>query len=101
MSASNLDEIRKRYGLKQISVATWRDPKFSVLPARGGPASPMISAAAAGEPYTPTYKVNYRKLPELTDDEESEEDEIAAEEEPDVAIEEEVKPPSDAAGESI
>ncbi|KAK5131691.1 hypothetical protein LTR08_000745 [Meristemomyces frigidus] len=81
MSAVNLDEIKKRYNFKQISVATWRDPKGSILPARGGPASPLISAAAAASPYTPTYKVNYRRPPEPTDDEESGQDSEEAEQE--------------------
>ncbi|KAK5114615.1 hypothetical protein LTR85_010192 [Meristemomyces frigidus] len=75
MSAANLDEVKKKYGFKKVSVATWRDPSGSILPARGGPKSPSISAAAAATPYMPTYKVSYRKPPEPTDDEESEEDE--------------------------
>ena len=75
MSAANLDEVKKKYGFKKVSVATWRDPSGSILPARGGPRSPSISAAAAATPYMPTYKVSYRKPPEPTDDEESEEDE--------------------------
>ncbi|KAK6396432.1 hypothetical protein LTR65_009516 [Meristemomyces frigidus] len=94
MSAVNLDEIKKKYGFKNVSVATWRDPSGSILPARGGPRSPSISAAAAAKPYTPTYKVSYRKPPEPTDDEESEEDDevetqedVAKEEQPETVPE--------------
>lgn len=71
MSAGNLEEVKKKYGYKNISVATWRDPKGSILPARGGLKSPTISAEAAGRAYVPTYKVSYGRPPEPTDDEES------------------------------
>lgn len=79
MSAAHLEELKKRYNFKHISVATWKDPRSSVLPARGGPKSPSISAEAAGSPYMPTYKVSYTqpKAPEPTDDEASSEDEVS------------------------
>jgi hypothetical protein len=70
MASVNLQDIIKKYNFKTISVATWRDPRGSTLPARGGPKSPAISADAAAKPYIPTYKVSY-KLPEATDDEAS------------------------------
>lgn len=77
MSAAHLEELKKRYNFKHISVATWKDPRSSVLPARGGPASSTITPDAAGSPYMPTYKVSYTqpKAPEPTDDEASSEDE--------------------------
>ncbi|TKA83984.1 hypothetical protein B0A55_00251 [Friedmanniomyces simplex] len=71
MAAANLEEIKKKYNFKQISVATWRNPNGSILPARGGLKSPVISAEAAGQPFIPSYRVSY-KLPEPTDDEDSE-----------------------------
>lgn len=74
MASVNLEEIKKRYKFKEISVATWRDPRSSTLPARGGPSSPSVSADAVARPFVPTYKVSYN-LPEPTDDEASEEDE--------------------------
>lgn len=79
MSVANLEEIKKKYNFKQISVATWRDPRGSILPSRGGPISPTISAEAASRPYVPTYKVSYPqpKPPEPTDDEDSGDDEDA------------------------
>ncbi|KAK5707480.1 hypothetical protein LTR97_000014 [Elasticomyces elasticus] len=76
MAAVNLEEIKKKYNFKQISVATWRNPNGSILPARGGPKSPLVSAEAAGTPFIPSYKVSYR-LPEPTDDEASEDEEDA------------------------
>ncbi|KAK5685493.1 hypothetical protein LTS10_003572 [Elasticomyces elasticus] len=76
MAAVNLEEIKKKYNFKQISVATWRNPNGSILPARGGPKSPLVSAVAAGTPFIPSYKVSYR-LPEPTDDEASENEEDA------------------------
>lgn len=82
MSAAHLEELRKRYNFKQISVATWRDPRQSVLPARGGPKQTSIPAGSAGAPYMPTYKVSYMrpKPPEPTDDEDSPGEEGADEE---------------------
>ncbi|KAK4900776.1 hypothetical protein LTR27_001955 [Elasticomyces elasticus] len=74
MAAVNLEEIKKKYNFKQISVATWRNPNGSILPARGGPKSPLVSAEAAGTPFIPSYKVSYR-LPEPTDDEASDDEE--------------------------
>ncbi|KAK0941247.1 hypothetical protein LTR29_007239 [Friedmanniomyces endolithicus] len=71
MAAVDLEEIRKRYNFKQISVATWRNPGGSILPARGGPQPLVISAEAAGKPFIPSYKVRY-PLPQPTDDEDSE-----------------------------
>ncbi|KAK0970000.1 hypothetical protein LTS01_015985 [Friedmanniomyces endolithicus] len=71
MAAVDLEEIRKKYNFKQISVATWRNPSGSILPARGGPQSLVISAEAAGKPFIPSYKVRYQ-LPQPTDDEDSE-----------------------------
>ncbi|KAK3651456.1 hypothetical protein LTR56_005598 [Elasticomyces elasticus] len=76
MAAVNLEEIKKKYNFKQISVATWRNPNGSILPARGGPRSPLVLAEAAGTPFIPSYKVSYR-LPEPTDDEASEDEEDA------------------------
>jgi hypothetical protein len=70
MAPVNLQDIIKKYNFKTISVATWRDPRGSTLPARGGPTSPTISAEAAAKPYIPTYKVVYN-VPEPTDDEAS------------------------------
>lgn len=71
MSAANLDEIKKKYNFKEISVATWRDPALSVHPARGGPYSPSLSAEGS---YIPTYKVNNDLSSQPTDDDESEDD---------------------------
>ncbi|KAK3678879.1 hypothetical protein LTR78_001332 [Recurvomyces mirabilis] len=76
MATVNLEEIRRKYNFKQISVATWRDPRSSTIPARGGPSAPMYSAEAISKPYIPTYKVKY-KLPEPTDDEASEDEQAA------------------------
>ena len=77
MSASQLEELKKKYKFKEISVATWRNPSQSTLAARGGPKSPTFSADAVAKPFVPTYKVSYAKpkVPEPTDDEESEDDE--------------------------
>ncbi|KAK5108672.1 hypothetical protein LTR62_008077 [Meristemomyces frigidus] len=75
MSAINLEDIRRKYNFKQISVATWRDPRASTIPARGGPPAPLVSPEAAARPYIPTYKVRYR-VPEPTDDEDSGEEDI-------------------------
>ena len=72
MSAANLDEVKKKYNFKEISVATWRDPSLSVHPARGGPRAPLISPDTVSKPFVPTYKVKYPAVPEPTDDEESE-----------------------------
>ncbi|KAK0314117.1 hypothetical protein LTR91_020822 [Friedmanniomyces endolithicus] len=74
MAAVDLEEIRKRYNFKQISVATWRNPGGSILPARGGPQPLVISAEAAGKPFIPSYKVRY-PLPQPTDDEDAESEE--------------------------
>jgi len=74
MAAVDLEEIRKRYNFKQISVATWRNPGGSILPARGGPQPLVISAQAAGKPFIPSYKVRY-PLPQPTDDEDAESEE--------------------------
>ncbi|KAK5734932.1 hypothetical protein LTR17_008565 [Elasticomyces elasticus] len=86
MAAVNLEEIKKKYNFKQISVATWRNPNGSILPARGGLKSPLVSAEAAGTPFIPSYKVSYR-LPEPTDDEASEDE--ASEDEEDAKSEKE------------
>ncbi|KAK4556644.1 hypothetical protein LTR86_006215 [Recurvomyces mirabilis] len=77
MATVNLEEIKRKYNFKQISVATWRDPRSSTIPARGGPAAPTYSAEAITKPYIPTYKVKY-KLPEPTDDEASEDEQAAS-----------------------
>ncbi|KXL43202.1 MAG: hypothetical protein FE78DRAFT_41820 [Acidomyces sp. 'richmondensis'] len=71
MSVSSFEEIKKRYNFPHVAIATWRDPADSVLPAFGGPKPLAISAEDAGRPFIPTYKFTPR-LPETTDDEESE-----------------------------
>ncbi|KAK0911869.1 hypothetical protein LTR91_019115 [Friedmanniomyces endolithicus] len=86
MAAIDLEEIRKKYNFKQISVATWRNPGGSILPARGGPQSLVISAEAAGKPFVPSYKVRY-PLPQPTDDEASESGEDSESEREDAPLE--------------
>ena len=73
MSAANLDEVKKKYNFKEISVATWRDPVSSIHPARGGPNSPGLSPDSS---YFPTYKINYDNFSQATDDEESLDEEV-------------------------
>lgn len=73
---SAFDAVKAKYGYREISIATWRDPRQSVHPARGGPkSSPAISPQSASQPFVP-YKVKLRPRPppEPTDDEESEEE---------------------------
>lgn len=77
MSAANLDAVKKKYKFKNISIATWRDPSLSTIPARGGPKSPTISPEDVAKPYIPTYKVRYDPLPNQTDDEETGNEETA------------------------
>ncbi|KAK1073546.1 hypothetical protein LTR74_001687 [Friedmanniomyces endolithicus] len=86
MAAIDLEEIRKKYNFKQISVATWRNPGGSILSARGGPQSLVISAEAAGKPFVPSYKVRY-PLPQPTDDEASESGEDSESEREDAPLE--------------
>ncbi|KAK1068837.1 hypothetical protein LTR74_005293 [Friedmanniomyces endolithicus] len=86
MAAVDLEEIRKKYNFKQITVATWRNPSGSILPARGGPQSLVISAEAAGKPFIPSYKVRY-PLPQPTDDEDSEGGEDSESEREDAPLE--------------
>ena len=81
MSVSHLDAIKKKYGFQTLNVATWRDPKLSVHPARGGPKGPSISPDLAAKPFELTYKVRIKPPPpppEPTDDEDSEGEEVAA-----------------------
>jgi len=82
---SDLAPVRKRYGLRTVNVATWRDPEESTLPARGGPLSPTIAADDVSRVYAPvTYKVKYKLAPR-TNNEESEsenDDDDSGEEEP-------------------
>lgn len=75
MSAGNLDAIKKKYNFKELKVATWKDPKLSVHPFRGGPKPPSVSPESVSRPFVPTYKVRIARLPEPTDDEDSEDDE--------------------------
>lgn len=78
-SMSNFEKIRQIYNFPEVRVATWRDPKGSILPARGGPKGPTISADNAAEPFTPSpYRVKYkpRPLPQPTDDEDSEDEKL-------------------------
>ncbi|USW53622.1 hypothetical protein Slin15195_G069410 [Septoria linicola] len=91
------DAVRERYGYKEISIATWRDPRLSVHPARGGPKSPTISPETASKPFIPRYKVRY-PVPEPTDDEESEDGE-EEEEKGSEPPAEEVTPPDTAPSE--
>lgn len=66
-------EAQRRYGYQEINIAKWRDPRGSILPARGGPKPPTVAPDAAAELHRPTFRVNrYRRPPpEPTDDEES------------------------------
>ncbi|KAK0270003.1 hypothetical protein LTR35_014469 [Friedmanniomyces endolithicus] len=86
MAAVDLEEIRKKYKFNQITVATWRNLSGSILPARGGPQSLVISAEAAGKPFIPSYKVRY-PLPQPTDDEDSEGGEDSESEREDAPLE--------------
>lgn len=72
---SAYDAVKAKYGYREISIATWRDPRQSVHPARGGPrVPPAISPESASKPFIP-YRVKYRpRPPEPTDDEESEDE---------------------------
>ncbi|KAK3054650.1 hypothetical protein LTR09_004379 [Extremus antarcticus] len=74
MSAASFDAIKKRYGLKQVSISTWRDPSLSVHPARGGRQTPFVSPEDAAKPFIPQYRVRYDDLPQPTDDEDSGDD---------------------------
>lgn len=74
MSVSHFDEIKSRYGFREVKVANWRDPKLSVHPFRGGPKPASVSPESVSKPFTGTYKVRIRPPPEPTDDEESEGD---------------------------
>lgn len=67
------DAVKERYGYKEISIATWRDPMLSVHPARGGPKTPTISPESAAKPFIPRYKVRY-PVPEPTDDEDEDDE---------------------------
>ena len=69
----SLDAVRDKYGYKNISFATWRDPRLSVHPARGGPKTPTVDPESVSQPFIPKYKVRY-PVPPPTDDESSEED---------------------------
>ncbi|EME46227.1 hypothetical protein DOTSEDRAFT_70282 [Dothistroma septosporum NZE10] len=89
MSVSHLDAIKKKYGFQTLNVATWRDPKLSVHPARGGPKGPTISPDLAAKPFELTYKVRIKPPPpppEPTDDEESEGEEEEPSAEPAVPV---------------
>ena len=77
MSVSHLDEIKSRYGFKELNVASWKDPKLSVHPFRGGPKPASVSPQSVSKPFTSTYKVRIARPPpppEPTDDEESEDE---------------------------
>lgn len=76
MSVSHFDEIKSRYGFRELNVATWKDPKLSVHPFRGGPKPVSVSPESVSKPFTGTYRVRIRPPPEPTDDEESEDDEV-------------------------
>ncbi|EMC92352.1 hypothetical protein BAUCODRAFT_151757 [Baudoinia panamericana UAMH 10762] len=72
MAPLSLEEIKKKYNLKSVSVAKWRDPKDSAFLGQGVSNSSSVPAAAAAAAYVPpAYKVRY-KIPEPTGDEESE-----------------------------
>lgn len=73
------DAVKQKYGYKEMNIATWRDPRLSVHPARGGPKSPTISPESASKPFIPRYKVRY-PLPEPTDGEDSEDEEEQSQE---------------------
>lgn len=77
---SAYDAVKAKYGYREISIATWRDPRQSVHPARGGPrVSPSVSPESASKPFIP-YRVKYRpRPPEPTDDEESDDDDDESE----------------------
>lgn len=81
---SAYDAVKAKYGYREISIATWRDPRQSVHPARGGPrVSPAVLPESIAQPFIP-YKVKYkpRPPPEPTDDEDSE-----GEDEPEPSVE--------------
>jgi hypothetical protein len=65
-AAVDLDDIKRKHNIKNIRIATWRNPALSVHSARGGPASPLVSSKP---PYIPQYK-KYA-IPDPTDDEQS------------------------------
>ena len=69
MPPPEVEAVIKKYNWPGIAIATWRDPKLSVHPARGGSTSPTISPGVAMKPFVPTYKIKYPPLPEATDDE--------------------------------
>lgn len=70
---SSLDEVKNKYGWKQLNIAKWRDPRESVHPFRGGPLLAKVSPYNAAKPFQFKYKVKYR-VPEPTDDEASDEE---------------------------
>lgn len=66
---SSLDAVKKRFNIKEIRIATWRDPALSVHEARRGGKTPKVSPKDAAKPFIPTYKVRYDNLGLDTDDE--------------------------------
>jgi hypothetical protein len=71
---SHLDTIKKKYNFNQINVATWRDPRLSVHPARGGPKPRTVAPEAVSQTFVPRYRVSY-KLPQPPTEESSSDDE--------------------------
>ncbi|OQN97030.1 hypothetical protein B0A48_16834 [Cryoendolithus antarcticus] len=72
MPSSHWVDVKRRFDISEVKVATWRDPSLSIHPSRGRPGvMRTISAADAAEPYVPTYKykIELPKPPEPTDDE--------------------------------
>nr|OQO22300.1 hypothetical protein B0A51_10215 [Rachicladosporium sp. CCFEE 5018] len=72
MPSSHWGDVKRRFDISEVKVATWRDPSLSIHPSRGRPGvMRTISAADAAKPYVPTYKykIELPKPPVPTDDE--------------------------------
>ena len=59
---------KKKFALDQVSFSNWQDPRLSIHPARGGPQNNVTETEAQ-----PTFRYKL-KVPEPTDDEDSEVD---------------------------
>nr|OQO21002.1 hypothetical protein B0A51_11409 [Rachicladosporium sp. CCFEE 5018] len=72
MPSSHWGDVKRRFDISEVKVATWRDPSLSIHPSRGRPSvMSRISVADAAKPYVPTYKykIELPKPPVPTDDE--------------------------------
>lgn len=77
--AVSREAICRKYNFKDIRVATWRDP-YSVYNARA-PGQGVVSPDAYQRPYIPRYRliIPNAKLPQATDDEDSDPGDVRVE----------------------